>query len=239
MKSLFDLPKRTTWALMVSCFGILALSASCTKDNPEPEPIPTGDVKVQFVNAFSGSAAQEFYVTNARFGTQTVAYGQASGYATTNTINNLYAFKDAGSTAATVANADSRVILDIGGSFTFYYYKPSSPINGRAAVAVNDNTTAPASGKAKVRFIHFNSLIANTVPLKITVQGTTTALVSDFLPLSITNYYEVDPAAKFTVEGLASPVTFSSLTLTAGKIYTIWLGGTSSTEVTGNLVLQN
>jgi hypothetical protein len=239
MKTMFTLSKRATWAVFLSFFSVLFLAASCTKDNPEPEPIPTGDVKVQFVNAFSGSAAQEFYIGGTRFGTQVATYGQASGYATTNTSNSMFAFKDAGSTSATAANASVSLQspLAIGGSYTFYYFKSSS--NVKAVGYLSDDVSAPASGKAKVRFVHLNSFIAQTIPLTISLQGSATPLVKDVIADSSTDYYEVDPTSKFTVTGLSSPITFTNITLAAGKIYTIWLGGNSSNEVTGNLVLQN
>ena len=236
---MFTLSKRAGWAMMIACFSVLSLTTSCTKDNPEPEPIPTGDAKVQFVNALSGSAAQEFYIGGTRFGTQVTAYGQASGYSTTNTSNSLFAFKDAGSTAATAANATTSLSrpLTIGGSYTFYYFRSST--NVKAVGYLSDDTSAPASGRAKVRFVHLNSFIAQTIPLTISVQGSATPLVNNVVADSSTDYYEVDATSKFTVTGLSSPVTFNNLTLVAGKIYTIWLGGTTATEITGNLVLQN
>lgn len=234
MKSLFDLSKRTTWALMISCFGILALSASCTKDNPEPEPIPTGDAKVRFINANSGSIAQGFYVNEVRLGTQSVGYGAASTYETTSTSNLRFSFNDAGTTTI---NSTVTGRLEIGGNYSFYYFKTTG--NNNAILPLRDDVAVPAAGNAKVRFLHLNSFIANTFPLTITVQGSSTALVSSITADYYTNFYEVDATSKFTITGLTNPISFNDITLVAGKIYTIWLGGTSSAVLTANVVLQN
>ena len=106
--------------------------------------------------------------------------------------------------------------------------------------ALEDDLTSPAAGKAKVRFFHLNSYMAATVPLKVTVKGTT--VVKDNLVFGeVTEYLQVDPGAKFSVTstGITTPLSIDDANLIAGKVYTIWLGGTSSSILDSHVILTN
>ncbi len=233
MKTLFTLSKQAVTASLIACFGVAALLASCTKDNPEPE-VQTGEVKIQFVNAFQGSPSQDFYTNNTRLGTTAVAYGQSSGYLTSNSSNYTFYFKDTGTSTV---SAGIQGQLSIGGSYTFFYVMDSD--GSKAAVAYQDDMTAPAAGKARVRFVHLNSFIANTVPLTVGVVGAT-ALNTNLKLGTASVYFEVNANSSLVISGNGiTSATVDGSSIASGKIYTIWIGGTSQTNLTANILTQN
>ena len=220
---------------MIACSSILLL-ASCSKKN-EPQPEPVGAAKVRFVNTVRGSLAQDFYVNGVKKSTLPAAYGEASAYLEITSGSNAFKFYDAGTT--TVKAESQAYSVPIGFNVTTFYYQGSNGLFG--AFAIGDDMSAPAAGKAKVRFYNLNSFLTPTTGITISVVGQTTPLIPSLVygDLNAT-YYAVDPGAKFTLT--AAGVTNAPQLdggIIAGKNYTIWIDGGSSAELTGHVILQN
>ena len=95
----------------------------------------------------------------------------------------------------------------------------------------------PPSGKARVRFIHLNSFLNNSIRVAI-VGGADLFAVLAFGNASV--YYNVDPGSKFQVS--ATGVTTAPVidaNIQAGKIYTFFFNGSTATELYGNMLIQN
>jgi hypothetical protein len=234
MKKVNSLSYKAVFSFVISCIGIMILFASCAKTS-DPVPVEIGDVHIKYVNAYLTSKPQNFYVNDTRLGTQSVGYGQSSDYFTTSSANTLFYFKTADST---LTSAGLQASLPLNGYYTFIYAQNSQ--GGKAIAALQDDMTAPAAGKARVRFFHLNNYIANTVPLTFSLQGGV-KLAEGIQFGDITKYFEVDPNAKFSVTstGLSTPLLIDGANIAAGKIYTIWIGGSSATILDSNTILSN
>ena len=117
------------------------------------------------------------------------------------------------------------------------------------AALVSDNLSVPAAGKAHVRFFHFS---ANAPAVDIAVTGgpvlfpnrlfndqSTNAAYVNFTPVDAGTYnLEVRAAGTNTVV-LALP----NITLTAGKIYTVFakgfLGGAGAQALGAQIIVNN
>ncbi|WP_316813285.1 DUF4397 domain-containing protein [Pedobacter heparinus] len=229
MKRKFLLSSKAWVAFVIAGASLTILLASCKKNDPVPEPV--GEARVKHVNAVEGSAAQELYVNNAKLTTSAVAYGSNSDYLVFTSGISTFASADAG---ATTANASAQGNVQIGSNLTAIYY-----INGDGtkvlAVLGDDMTTA--SGKAKVRFININSFLKANIAVALTGGSN---LIPSVGYETASNYIQVDAGTKFTLSAagvITAPVVDG--TLQAGKNYTIWIDGSSATELRGHVILQN
>jgi hypothetical protein len=230
MKPSLLLSRKAWMAFVIACSGILLLSSCGKNDDFEPEPV--GDLQIRAVNTVNGSASQDLLV-NSAVKISAVAYGSASAYATITSGVSTLGFYDTGTT--TTVNAGGQANLPIGAKVSIYYF--IAPTGGKFATLLDDATAAPASGKAKVRFMNRNSFLNNT--LAVAIEGGSSVIPS--VPYGETsNYIEVNPGAKFnfTAAGVIAGPAFDG-PIVADKIYTIWIDGTSATNLTGHLVLQN
>lgn len=207
--------------LTVICIGLTTILSSCLK---APKPVPVGEAKLRYINAAFDSSAQSFYVNGKRFGAGLVNYGQASALFPILSGTQSMAFADE---ATAQPSAGINGDLEINGNYSIFLYKN---LDGRAEVlGLGDNLTAPDAGKAKVRFIHLNGFLNNSIAIKT---STGTALVSEIPFASSSDYYQVDPGTKFVASGTGVTTNPEiDLGILAGKIYTIWLSGSSSTEL--------
>lgn len=229
MKKIFSLSTKAGWSLMIACFSAIVLLSSCMKD-PEPEPV--GEAKVRFVNAAYASTSQDYYVNGTKKNSLPLAYGQASDYVTITSGYNQFVFANEGTT---VSNGGIAATVSIGSTSTLFSTK--SLLNEVDVVGYQDDMTAPAAGKAKVRFVHLNHFLSSSIT------GTIEGGEQKFTGLGfqmITPYYSVDANTKFVVS--ATGVTTAPAIdagIVAGKIYTIWLDGSAVTELKGHVIVQN
>ena len=149
-------------------------------------------------------------------------------------------------TTTTTYVIDANVNLEANKSYSVFAIDSVSKIK---AAVVSDDLTAPASGKAHVRFFHFS---ANAPAVDIAVTGgpvlfpnrlfndqSTTATYAAFTPVDAGTYnLEVRAAGTNTVV-LALP----NVTLTAGKIYTVFakgfLGGVGTQALGAQIIVNN
>lgn len=117
------------------------------------------------------------------------------------------------------------------------------------AVIVNDDLSDPTPGKVKIRFFHFS---ANTVPLDVVIQGTTSKLFANRsfndqgTNAAAEKFIEIDPGTYtflFNNAGTGANVyTTSAQSLLPDRIYTIaargFTGGTG-TQAIGAWVYPN
>lgn len=236
MKTSFLSFSKAGMALMVAGLSVFA---SCSKKY-DPVPEPEGDIKVRGVNTVQGSASQDFYINDTKKGTQVIAYGSASDYFTVSSGNNAFKFYDAGTTTL---RAESQVYnIPIGLNVTAFYLQ--TPGGQFGVFPVGDDITTPASGKARVRFLYFNKFMTTTSVISVTTVGQSTPLVPALGHLLDPNvqtaYYNVDAGTKFkfAATGVTDAPEFDP-GIVAGKIYTIWVDGTSATNLTGHVIVQN
>jgi hypothetical protein len=92
---------------------------------------------------------------------------------------------------------------------------------------VKDDLTAPASGKARVRFVH---LSPDAPAFNLAIAGKDTDLFTDKSFKGYTDFVDIDPAEKVTfnvknkVNG-AIAASIADVKIEANKIYTVWVKG--------------
>ncbi|MGY4384592.1 hypothetical protein ACVWYN_001618 [Pedobacter sp. UYP24] len=208
--------------------GLLILVSGCVKK----DDTPVGEAQLRFVNAVPGSVGQDVYVNNNQVTLVGLGYAQSTAYTKVISGINLIAFADGGTL---VSNAIISYGTDIGTNSSVYYYKNLS--GTLVAGAIKDDMTAPAAGKARVRFVHLNNSLNNSLRVSA-VNGA--ELFPALVFGSASAYFEVAPGTKF--QPAATGVTTApeiSVNVQAGKIYTIVLTGSAATELYAFTLIQN
>jgi hypothetical protein len=214
--------------LFVGLSALVLLASSCVKQ----KNTPTGEAHVRFVNAVVGSPSQDVYVNSVLVSSGKIPYGGQTSYMTYTAGINEIVFVDG---ITHISQAAEDYGSDIGDYATVYFF---GTLQGTlSAGGIKDIMTAPAAGKARVRFLNLDYNLSNAMIM--TLVGGANLYTS--LPFgTASTYFEVDPGAKF--QPSATGVTTAPVidfNPKAGKIYTVWLSGTSATELYGNAILQN
>ncbi|TCC98707.1 DUF4397 domain-containing protein [Pedobacter hiemivivus] len=232
MKKLFLLSSKTRMAFMIACSSIMLL-ASCSKKN-DIEPLPVGEAKVRYINAFYGALAQDFYVNGTKKSTTPLVYGNTSEYFTIISGANAFNVNDAGTTTA---NTGAQVDIAIGDKYSIFYYLTT---DGKKALAfLGDGKSTLPAGKANVRFVNFNS----TLNGNMTISSAGTNLVPSLAYFGVSDFFPVDAAAKFSFSatGWLTAVDYDGAVV-AGKSYTIWIDGNTdpaNKQLIGHIFEQN
>jgi hypothetical protein len=210
--------------------GIATLS-SCSKN--DDDITVNGSAYVMLTNAAEGSSAQDFYMDNAKLNTSAMAYTQSSGYLTTSAGNHTAQFTNTGTTTANTTLSFSAT----GGQYYSIYYTGGANASSNYVIT-QDDLSAPASGKAKVRFIHLSSAAASTVDFGISA---TNKLATALAYKAASAYYTVDANTTFFLYAAGSTTAALSIpvTIQAGKIYTIYISGSTAATITYHIIAQN
>jgi hypothetical protein len=222
--------------------GLLAVSAvfvACDKDDDNNDMSIS---KVMVVHASPNAPNVDVRINNSLALTN-VAYPTNSSYTQLNSGSTNIKVSPTGTTTNVI---DATVNLEANKNYSVFAVDSVSKIK---AAVVMDDLTAPASGKAHVRFFHF-SPNAPAVDIAITGgsvlfgnrtfndQSTNTSKAA-FTPVNAGTYnLEVRAAGTNTVV-LALP----NINLTAGKIYTVFakgfLGGTGAQALGAQIIANN
>jgi hypothetical protein len=219
-------------------FGWMALSvfmASCDKDDDDDEM--QEQARVMVVHASPNAPAVDVRVNNT-VALSNVAFPTNSSYLAVNAGTTNIKVSPTGTTNYVI---DGNVDLMANMNYSVFAVDSVSKIK---AAVVMDNLTAPAAGKAHVRFFHFSP---NAPAVDIAVTGgpvvfsnrafndqANNASRSAFTPLDAGTYnLEVRLAGTNTV-ALSVP----NVTLAAGKIYTVFAKGFAGGTGTGALGAQ-
>ncbi|MCC8424486.1 DUF4397 domain-containing protein [Mucilaginibacter sp. UR6-11] len=213
--------------ILFLCLGAVALLSSCVKKNVPP----TGDAHIRFVNAIPGSINQDAYINTTKVVTN-LAFGVQSSYITYTAGINALSITNVGTT---ISNLTYNYGSNIGDYATVFFFRSFTGelISG----GIVDNMTAPPAGKARVRFVNLHNYLNDS--FKMTITGGAT-LFNDLVFSNASPYFDVDPGTSFTATAatVTNP-TVISFNPQAGKIYTIWINGASSTELNAYPFIQN
>lgn len=210
--------------LLAATFILALFISSCSKNNENYV-----QSYVQMVNASPDAGAVNLYVTN-NLKITGATYANPSGYVTTTLGDNqTVEVKSASGTslATTTSNFDADIHYSI-------YLAGQVSANNLSAIAVRDDMTAPSSGNAKIRFVNAASI---SPAVDLSANGTVVFTAQSYKGISS---YAEKPAGsyvfKLNLTGTATAlVTTPSITLQAGKIYTIY---SKNLVVSGNTVMD-
>jgi hypothetical protein len=218
---------------------LISFLTSCSKEDDVMTP---ATARVMVVHASPNAPAVDVRVNNA-VALSNVAYP----------ANSTYASIDAGSTNIKVSPTGSTnyvidATLDLKSNMNYSVFAIDSVAKIKAAV-VMDDLTAPAAGKAHVRFFHFSP---NAPAVDIAVTGgpvvfsnrmfndqATNSALQNFTALDAGTYnLEVRLAGTNTVV-----LSLPNVMLTAGKIYTVFakgfVGGTGMQALGAQIIVNN
>jgi hypothetical protein len=211
-----------------SSLALLALSIFAVSCKKEKEETPVATAKVNVIHASPDAPGVDLLVDNAKVNATALTFPNATGYLSVNAGTRNIKVNAAGTTT-TVINADIPFTKDK--NYSVYAINKLASIG---AILVEDDLTAPATGKAHVRFFHL-SPDAPAVTVGVLNGGTFTGVFSNrsfetqttatanqaFAPVDAGTYnFDVRLAGTTT-----SVLTLTGITLQAGKIYTVFAKG--------------
>lgn len=210
----------------------VAALSSCKKD--EDNKSANNMASIMVTNSAEGSASQDLMLDNATVSGSTVAYAQSSNYLTVKSGDHQAKFVNSGSATA---NATFNTSFQSGQHYSIYYTGDASS-SSSSYLVTQDDLSAPAAGKAKVRFIHLSSAAASTIDLGIAAGN---KIVNGLAYKAASAYYTVDANTTFLLyaSGSATVALNMATTVQAGKIYTIYVSGSSVATITYHVVAQN
>jgi hypothetical protein len=213
---------------------VLTLSlfiSSCSKNDVDD----SGTANIKVVNASSASPAQGFYLANRTIVQSGLAFGNESNYITTNSGNNLeLQFRTDGTTTA---YATGTFNVDRGKTYTAFLAG-----DGQAARVklYEDDISAPASGQAKVRFVHLSDAAPASIDIR-NVGGTN--LVASLGRDNASSFVAIAPGIlSLQVYGAGQSTSignFDLTTLVAGKIYTVYVAGSAAGSISVKKITHN
>ncbi|WP_179412433.1 DUF4397 domain-containing protein [Mucilaginibacter sp. E4BP6] len=218
--------------LPVAFIAAGSLFASCNKNN-DASVNGSLSAKVKVVNTVDGSSAQDFYLDNVKLDASAVAYEQSSDYLAAKSGSHTAKFTNSGSTTA---NVSFNVSLQTDSNYTIYYTSNGS---ASSSVVTTDNLTAPAANMAKVRFINLSNAVTTNVDFGVSA---TSKLITNLAARAVSAYSQVTAGTTFYLYSAGSinaMLTIPATTIQAGKIYTIYISGSTTLDLTYNIVAEN
>lgn len=209
----------TTTKLLCALFAMTLTLAACSKSD-NTEPIEAAGIG--FIHASPGTGALDFAVDNRKLNTFTYTkdLGYYTGYPGVRLIGVVK--KD-----STKYITSDNFTLKPG---TFYSIFVVDTLKSTKLLALEDDLTAPAADKAKIRFVN---LSPRSTALDLSIAGADTALVKNKAFKEFSKFTSVTPNAAYTFEvkqtgTTAATASLPAVKIEAGKIYTIWAKGLAS-----------
>lgn len=216
--------------------GAALFLAGCGDDDNDNPVAPAANAKVMAVHASPDAPAVDLLVDGAVVGSG-LAYPNNTGYLSLSAGTHNVKVNVAGSSTTVI---DASPNLTAGMAYSVFACDSVSKI---APLVLTDDLTAPASGKAHVRFVH---LSPNAPAVDVAVQGgpvlfsnTSFKGYSAFTPVTAGTYdLEVRLAGTSTVV-----LSLPGISLQAGKIYTVFargfVGGAGAEALGAQIIANN
>ena len=215
--------------------GLLLLNGCKKDDDSTTGPSMPASSQVMVAHASPDAPAVDLLVDNSVVGTN-LSYPNNTGYLTVTAGAHNVKVRVTGTTTTVI---DANITL---GANTTYSVFAADSASRLTPVVLTDNLSAPASGKAHVRFVH---LSPNAPAVDVALQGgavlfanKTFKQYTDFTPLDAGTYnLEVRLAGTNTVV-----LPLPNVTIQAGKIYTVFakgfVGGTAAQALGAHVIVN-
>jgi hypothetical protein len=208
---------------------LLAVTATCLVSCSKNNDAVGVSAYVMASNSAQASAPQDFYVDNSKANGSAIAYTQSTSFITVGSGSHQAQFKT--STTASV-NTTFSLSLSPGNYYSVFYS------DDHTATTAQDDRTAPQSGNARVRFINLSTALSSNIDFA--AKGGA-KIVSALAYKTASAYNEVSAATTFSLYSSGSSTVMLDIpvSLQAGRIYTIFISGTTSATITYTLVAEN
>jgi hypothetical protein len=213
------------------------LLASCSKDKNNAVPVaPKANLAI--VHASPGSPELDFQINGTKVNQKSLVYGTFLTYGTLQSgkLDFSITKKDAKDVLAKAA-----VELKSDKAYSVYI----SDIPEKAALLLTeDDLSAPAADKAKIRFVN---LSPDAGDLDLNLVGKATSLFAKTTFKTSTAFISIDPGTEVDFEiaentKTVAVATLSKVKIEKGKIYTIWAkglkAGTEGTKLDVSLIVN-
>ncbi|OXB02357.1 DUF4397 domain-containing protein [Flavobacterium pectinovorum] len=226
--------KRALTLIPVKIIAIATLVIMSSCDNNEVDPF--GSARLKVVNAAPNAGSQKFVMANIPYIGNLSYLEHSVSYHDVAVGNNLVSqFRDENDNDL---YASEELDLDDDKRYTVYLTGESR--DDAEVRLYEDNVSAPSSGKAKIKFIHLSS----GAPVNIDfLDGQGNTLSSNLARYSQSGYSEIN-AGSVSVQvrgtgGSENLATLSAIDFAAGKVYTVFISGSSSSGYTVTQLSQN
>jgi hypothetical protein len=222
--------------LVFTVVGVSLLISGCSKDDENPVNPPSGTARVMVIHASPDAPGVDLYVDNARVDSNLTFLGN-TGYVDIAAGIRMVKVTVTGTTTPVI---EGPVPVTAGTVYSVFAADSAASIFPLLLV---DTLTAPAAGKAHVRFVH---LSPNAPAVDVTLENGTVVFgnrafgeYTGFTPLDAGSYVlQVREAGTTNIV-----LTLPSITLEAGKIYTVYAKGfagvTSGAQALGAEIIVN
>lgn len=204
-------------AAVAVIFSLTFLLSSCDHENPEMNA--TASVRVIHSSQSTGSV--DLFADDVKLNTSAIAYSESSNYFETKAGERTIQTRLTGTSQ--VVSSQS-INLERGQQYTIYV--TGSGTAGQNSVVTTDDNSSPSSNQGKVRFINLSTLTSNASLM----MDNTTTLFSNVAYSTTSNLATVAPGThtfKVTSAANANLSATTTANIEAGKIYTIYLSGTT------------
>jgi hypothetical protein len=217
-------------AILLSAATIMIFS-SC--DDNKVDPFGSANLKV--VNAAPNSGSQKFIMANIPFISNLGYLDHSVSYLKVTSGNNLITeYRD---NSNYDLYASEKLNLDDEKTYTVYLTGESQ--NEAKIRMYQDDLSEPASGKAKVKFIHLSGGAPSMIDLS-DVNGNLTTSLGQY---NQSSYVEINAGShliKAHAAGQSETVaTLESTEFLAGKIYTVYLLGSTTSNLSIHTLIHN
>jgi hypothetical protein len=220
---------RTTF--LVAALAVTSVFTAC-KDDDEPEK-----AKVMVVHASPDAPGVDVLIDNAKVNGSALTYPNNTGYLEVKSGDRNVKVNVTG-TSTTVIEAD----LELEGKKNYSIFAVDS-VSSITALVISDDLTAPASGKAHIRFVH---LSPNAPAVDVALDGGA-VVFADYTFKENSSFTMLD-AGTYDLEVRVAGTTVVALdldpiTLSEGKIYTVFakgfVGGTGAQSLGAEIISNN
>ncbi len=192
--------------------------ASCSKFDNDYQPVQVSGLNV--IQASPTTELLDVYISNTRANGDDFSFGSKIGYLSA--YSGLRAFNvTKRNSTASLKSLQHELKPQVG--YTLFVANTLANIE---LFIIEDNLTKPATGKAKVRFVHASP---DAEALTVSINDAKIAITAGKIFKQYSEFVEVDVAQNATVKLLnatdQTEATISDVKLEDGKIYTIYAKG--------------
>lgn len=228
MKSTLLISKRRFFGVLFFAVMASMCLVSCKKEVPTTVTIMGKEAKVKIVNATKNTG--DFFLDKNKINDQSLAFGQSNDVKVASGSTSISFYANGVQDVSTTINFVSSF------SYTAFYVEDKA---GKGEIlALEDNLGATEAGKARVRFINLSPNFTN--PINVNLPGST--LLVNALGFKETSLdFSIEPNVNLGVSvlGAGGVKVIDGSEFEAGKIYTVWISGTTNANLTINKITYN
>jgi len=228
MKTIYNCSCYNRLSLWFLTFLFITMGFMSCNKNSNVMPGSGVGTFARVVNASQASAPQDIYIDNAKTNF-TLGYGVATDYFVIPAITHSFSFN---ASSTTNTNSTASLAFNDASYYTVYYTDDNSTI------FVQDDHTAPQTGKCRVSFVNFSSGVTTSVDFGITGGN---KVISGLFNKNASGYYDIDAATtSFSLYSTSTGAVLLNIpvTLQAGHGYVVYVSGTTANNLNYHLLGQ-